>query len=72
MSDKTEFVCLLYPPHGVPRVVEIPAVPLSITAMMSVQRFPNRDLADAALEKFLTENPEYRQWRDGRIESRAQ
>lgn len=63
-SKPVEFVVLLFPPHGVPRVCEIPRLRLQYDA---VQYFDNRADAEAALEKFLVENPEYRHWRDGSI-----
>jgi hypothetical protein len=62
-ESATEFAVLLYPPHGRPRVVEIP------TGLqgMSVATYATRTDAEAALETFLKENPEYRNWVDGRL-----
>jgi hypothetical protein len=64
---QVDYVVLLYPPHGKPRVVEVPHVPAEAAEYIPVQYFKTREKAEAALEKFLTENPEYRRWRDGRI-----
>lgn len=66
-TEHTEqfYTVLLYPPHGVPRVVTVPYAP---GMEKLVQVFGERQHAEAALEKFLTENPEYRRWRDGRIQ----
>jgi hypothetical protein len=63
----TEFAVLLYPPKGKPRVVELPKAPPEIAAMMPMARYDQRADADAALEKFLADNPEYRNWNDGRL-----
>jgi hypothetical protein len=63
----TEFAVLLYPPHGRPRVVELPKVDPEIAAMFPMARYDKRTAAEAALEKFLTDNPEYRNWDNGRI-----
>jgi hypothetical protein len=63
----TEFAVLLYPPTGRPRVVEIPAIVDEIRPLMPVSTFARRADADAALEKFLNENPEFRRWNDGQI-----
>lgn len=64
---KFDYVVLLYPPLGVPRVAKVPRLPPDVV-MTGIQRFSVRGEAEAALEKFLTENPEYRQWRDGSIQ----
>lgn len=64
-KEPTCWIVLLYPPVGVPRVVEMPDVGLTVLA----QTFKTEAEAEAALEKFLTANPEYRRWKDGRIEA---
>lgn len=63
VAQKTVYAVLLYPPHGRPRVSEVPKPPFK----GMLQTFPTRAKAEAALEKFLTENPEYRNWIDGSI-----
>jgi hypothetical protein len=68
-TERVDYLVLLYPPHGVPRVVEVPHVAPEIAKLMPpVERFDSRAAGEAALEKFLTDNPEYRHWRDGRIQ----
>jgi hypothetical protein len=64
-SGKRIFAVLLYPPQGVLRVVDLPDIP---GFLYPLQMFKTKEEAEAALEKFLTENPDYRQWRDGKIE----
>lgn len=65
-----DYVVLIDPPHGSPRVVEVPRVSPEVAALMPpLSRFQAKADADAALEKFLTQNPEYRRWRDGRIQA---
>lgn len=59
------FAVLLCPPVGKPRVIEVPPMPKSFKG--PVQTFKTRDKADAALEKFFTDNPEYRNWNNGSI-----
>jgi hypothetical protein len=66
-TQKVVYSVLLYPPHGSPRVVELPRVPPELVVNYPMQLFETRGEAETALEKFLTDNPEYRQWRDGRI-----
>lgn len=65
-----DYVVLLYPPHGVPRVGRVPHVSKSIrraagAGNMSV--FATPEEAEAALETFLVANPEYRNWKDGSL-----
>ena len=68
-ATKFDYAVLIYPPHGVPRVIEMPHYPRSVSALRPpCEVFRTREKAAAALEKFLTENPEYRRWRDGRIQ----
>ena len=62
---KKVYAVLAYPPVGRPRVIEMPAMPKGMRYPVSV--FKNREKADKALEKFLTDNPEYQRWCDGSI-----
>jgi len=65
MTAKNMYAVLLYPPVGRPRVVELPPMPEGMSH--GCHTFKRREDADAALEKFLADNPEYRQWVDGSI-----
>lgn len=63
------YAVLLYPPRGAPRVVELPASIAEFIAEYDLcVTFSVRADADDELEKFLNANPEYRRWRDGRIQ----
>lgn len=68
MND-TVYALLLYPSHGAPRVVALPAAPPGMPTLMNA--YATESAAAAALESFLVANPEYRCWRDGRIEEPA-
>lgn len=59
------FAVLLYPPTGRPRVIELPPLPKGMSH--GCQTFKARAKADAALAKFLADNPEYNNWVDGEI-----
>lgn len=61
------YAVLLYPPVGSPRVIELPPMPKGMSH--GVQTFKTAEKAEAALVKFLEENPEYRNWTDGQIRS---
>lgn len=64
-TENCVYVVLLYPPYGVPRVCEIPRPPKGLGG--GLQTFRTLAKAEAALEKFLSANPEYRAWKDGRL-----
>lgn len=66
LDDQVEYVVLLYPPKGKPRVVEMKKIPSAI-GVGKLSRFAKRKDAEAALEKFLNDNPEYRTWEDGSL-----
>lgn len=55
-ATKNVYAVLIYPPHGKPRVTELPAMPRGFKHPL--QTFKTRAKAEAALEKFLTDNPE--------------
>lgn len=61
--EKMCYMVLLYPPMGVPRVVELP----DVGAPMIAKTFSTPEEAETALEEFLVKNPEYRRWKDGSI-----
>jgi hypothetical protein len=60
-----EYAVLLYPPVGVPRVIEVPKLPKGLKS--PIKSFKTREKAEKALEEFLAANPEYRNWKDGQI-----
>lgn len=71
MKPVTIYTVLLYPPVGRPRVVSItmhiPKKNLKEIVATQVMTFDTEAKANAALEQFLTECPEYREWKDGRL-----
>jgi hypothetical protein len=67
MTQSTVFAVLLYPPVGKPRVIELPPMPKGMDH--GCKTFKTAAKAFAALEKFLEENPEYRNWNDDPIRS---
>lgn len=64
-GTKVKYAVLLYPSRGVPRVIELPFD----DPLKRLKTVSTRAKAEAALERFLSENPEYRRWEDGRIHS---
>lgn len=63
------FAALLYPPVGKPRVIELPPMPKGMSH--GCKTFKTKLEAETALDKFLTDNPEYRRWIDGSIQDKS-